>query len=51
MAGAIRECTGLEAAHYHAGMPPKARMQVQNDWRQGKVQARRRQWVVAVGGG
>ncbi|KAL6785285.1 RECQ1 [Auxenochlorella protothecoides x Auxenochlorella symbiontica] len=37
VAAAIRDCTGTSAAHYHAGMTPRARMQVQNDWRQGRV--------------
>ncbi|GAB4821155.1 hypothetical protein N2152v2_008201 [Parachlorella kessleri] len=34
----IRERTGVPAAHYHAGMTPKQRMEVQNDWREGRTQ-------------
>jgi bloom syndrome protein len=38
VAGQIRDHTDISAAHYHAGMTPKQRMQVQNDWRTGRVQ-------------
>lgn len=33
----IRDGVGVEAHHYHAGMTPKQRTQVQNDWRRGKI--------------
>jgi RecQ family ATP-dependent DNA helicase len=33
----IRDGVGVEAYHYHAGMTPKQRTQVQNDWRSGKI--------------
>ncbi|KAI3425882.1 hypothetical protein D9Q98_007855 [Chlorella vulgaris] len=36
VAAQIREQTDVSAAHYHAGMTPKQRMQVQNDWRTGR---------------
>ena len=36
----IRQYTDISAAHYHAGMTPKQRMQVQNDWRDGRCQVR-----------
>jgi superfamily II DNA helicase RecQ len=29
---------GISAAHYHAGMTPKQRTRVQNEWRAGNVQ-------------
>eukprot|EP00798_Chlamydomonas_sp_ICE-L_P003426 gene3426-13470_t len=32
------EQAGVKAAFYHAGIPPKQRMQVQNAWRSGEVQ-------------
>ncbi|KAI7836066.1 hypothetical protein COHA_010035 [Chlorella ohadii] len=37
VAATIRQFTDISAAHYHAGMTPKQRMQVQNDWRTGAV--------------
>ncbi|PRW57979.1 ATP-dependent DNA helicase Q-like 1 isoform A [Chlorella sorokiniana] len=37
VAATIRQYTDISAAHYHAGMTPKQRMQVQNDWRTGAV--------------
>lgn len=40
VAAEIRERTGVPAAHYHAGMTPGQRMQVQNDWREGRIQVR-----------
>lgn len=37
VAQAIRTHTDIAAAHYHAGMTPKQRTAVQNDWRTGAV--------------
>jgi bloom syndrome protein len=44
VAGQIRDHTDISAAHYHAGMTPKQRMQVQNDWRTGRVQVSGAGW-------
>ena len=41
VAAQIRQYTDVTAAHYHAGLTPKQRMTVQNDWRSGKVQVGR----------
>jgi bloom syndrome protein len=33
----LRDAGGVPAAHYHAGLTPKQRTQVQNAWRRGEV--------------
>ena len=37
VAALITQHTGVPAAHYHAGMTPRQRTQVQNDWREGRA--------------
>ena len=42
VAAQIREACGVTAAHYHAGLTPRERTRVQNDWRTGVTRVRRR---------